>query len=104
VRKFIAVVAVMVMSVAAFAASAGPRKVMAVAATEYPALAKQMHVTGTVKVEAVVLPNGKVKEAKVIGGHPLLTDAALKSAKRWQFEPASEETVEVVAVNFKAAE
>jgi TonB family protein len=94
----------MIMSVAAFAASSGPRKVVVVAPTEYPTLARQMNVTGTVKIQAVVMPNGKVREAKVVGGHPLLTEAAMKSAKRWQFEPAAEETVEIVAVNFKQAE
>ena len=53
---------------------------------EYPELARKMNITGTVKVEVVVAPNGKVKEAKVVGGHPLLANAALEAVKKWHYE------------------
>jgi TonB family protein len=77
-----------------------PRKVLVVAKTEYPRLAREMRVSGTVKLEAVVMPTGKVKELKVLGGHPLLAESAQKSAMNWQFEPAASETVETITVNF----
>src|SRR5207244_1685299 len=80
------------------------RKVLVIAPAEYPALARQMHVSGIVKMEAVVNSNGKVKDVKVVGGHPLLAVSALHSAKSWQFEPAANETVEEISINFKASE
>src|ERR1700732_939490 len=55
----------------------------------YPELARKMNLTGTVKVEVVVLPNGTVKGARVVGGHPVLANAALDAVKKWRFEPAS---------------
>ena len=65
----------------------------------YPQLARKMNITGTVKVEVVVTPNGTVKAAKVVGGHPLLADAALIAVMKWRFEPAASESSGIV--NFK---
>jgi TonB family protein len=65
----------------------------------YPELARRMNITGTVKVEVVVAPNGTVKEAKVVGGHPVLADAALEAVRKWRFEPAPGESTGVI--NFK---
>jgi len=67
----------------------------------YPDLAKKMNLNGTVKVEVVVAPNGTVKEAKVLGGHPVLATAALDAARKWRFEPASTETSGVIDFKFE---
>ena len=67
----------------------------------YPDLARKMNLTGTVKVEVVVAPNGTVKEAKVVGGHPVLATAALEAARRWRFEPSTIETSGVVDFKFE---
>ena len=66
----------------------------------YPDLARKMNITGTVKVEVTVAPNGSVKDARVVGGHPVLAGAALEAAKKWKFEPASEETTGTVEFKF----
>jgi TonB family protein len=67
----------------------------------YPDLARKMNITGVVKVQVVVAPNGSVKEAKVVGGHPLLVNAALDAVKKWRFEPASAESSGVVDFKFE---
>jgi TonB family protein len=67
----------------------------------YPDLARKMNLTGTVKVEVIVSPNGTVKEAKVVGGHPVLANAALDAVKKWRFEPASMESSGVVDFKFE---
>lgn len=66
----------------------------------YPALARQMHVAGAVKVQVVISPAGTVKSAKPIGGHPLLIDAAMEAVKRFKYEPAPQETTAVVEFRF----
>jgi TonB family protein len=68
---------------------------------EYPDLARKMNLTGTVKVEVVVAPNGTVKTAKVVGGHPVLAGAALDAIRKWRFEPAAVETSGVVEFKFE---
>ena len=67
----------------------------------YPDLARKMNIAGTVKVEVVVSPNGSVKGARVVGGHPVLATAALDAAKKWRFEPASVESSGVIDFKFE---
>jgi TonB family protein len=66
----------------------------------YPDLARKMNIVGTVKVEVVVMPNGSVKDARVVGGHPVLANAALDAARKWRFEPASTESSGVIDFKF----
>jgi TonB family protein len=67
----------------------------------YPELARRMHISGTVKIEVVVAPNGTVKEARVVGGHPVLATAALDAAKKWRFEPGTVESSGVIDFKFE---
>ena len=98
--KVLAVAWVMAV-LATSAAAAGGRKVLVIAPSAYPVMARELRVEGTVKMQAVVTKTGKIKEIKVLGGPPLLTEAALESARKWQFQPAATETVEVIAINYK---
>lgn len=68
---------------------------------EYPELARKMNITGTVRVQVVVAPNGTVKDAKVVGGHPVLAGAALEAVRKWRFEPAPGESTGVVDFKFE---
>jgi len=88
-------------SVASANALAEDRKPKSKVSPAYPELAKKMNVSGTVKVEIVIAPNGSVKSAKALGGHPLLIESALDAVKKWKFEPASEETTQIIAFDFK---
>jgi len=67
----------------------------------YPDLARKMNIAGTVKIEIVVAPNGTVKDARVVGGHPVLATAALDAAKKWRFEPAAVETSGIIDFKFE---
>ena len=67
----------------------------------YPELARRMNLAGTVKVQVVVAPNGTVKDARVVGGHPVLANAALDAAKKWRFEPAAGESSGVIDFKFE---
>jgi len=78
------------------------RKVASRVAPTYPDLAKKMHIRGMVKVEAVVRPNGSVKSTRVLGGNPVLVDAAADAVNKWKFEPAQSETTEVIQLAFEA--
>jgi len=54
---------------------------------EYPALAKQAGIQGTVSLSVIVGKDGKVQDIKVISGHPLLVQAALDAVKNWVYRP-----------------
>jgi len=62
-----------------------------------------MNLKGTVQVQAVVGRDGTVKKVKLIVGHPVLAEAALQAVMKWKYEPAPQETVELVKVNFGEA-
>jgi protein TonB len=79
---------------------AGKRKVRSKVVPEYPTLAKQMNVTGKVKIEATIAADGHVLTTRVVGGSPLLVNAALDAVKKWRFEPAPKDTTEVVEFEF----
>ena len=80
----------------------GKRKVKAKVAPAYPELAKRMNVSGKVKIEVVITPDGRVKSTRVIGGHPLLVQACQDAVKEWKFAPAPEESTQIVEFEFSA--
>jgi len=76
------------------------RKVKSKVAPVYPELARKMAISGVVKVQVVVAPNGTVKNAKLVGGHPVLAGAAMDAVRKWRFEPAPEESTGIVEFKF----
>jgi hypothetical protein len=51
----------------------GSRQVETRVNPQYPSLARGMRIQGSVKVEAVVAPNGSARTVAIKGGHPLST-------------------------------
>jgi TonB family protein len=80
------------------------RKVKTKTAPIYPDLARRMNVTGKVKIEVVIAPDGRVKTTRVIGGHPLLVQACQDAVKEWKFVSAPEETTQIVEFDFHLTE
>lgn len=81
-------------------AASTDRKVATRVAPTYPELAKRMHIRGVVRIEAIVRPNGAVKSTRVLGGNPVLVDAAQEAVGKWKFEPTQAETTELVQLTF----
>ena len=53
----------------------------------YPAIALASRVEGRVIIEAIIGPDGRVKNAKVVKSVALLDRAALDAVREWQFTP-----------------
>jgi TonB family protein len=83
-------------------ASGGPILDKAIKKVEpdYPPIAKAAGAEGKVMVNIKTSEEGKVIEAEIIEGHPLLRDSVLKAVKQWEFKPTelSGVPVKVVAV------
>lgn len=77
------------------------RKAISMPVPTYPQLARRMSLTGVVKIKAVISTDGQVKDAQVVGGHPLLADSALEALKRWRYEPSKTETTMVLEFRFR---
>lgn len=82
------------------ASDSAKRKVKTKVMPDYPTLARQMRVSGRVKIETTIAADGHVSNTKVIGGSPLLVSAAMDAIKKWRFEPAAKETVETIEFDF----
>jgi len=65
----------------------------------YPPLARQMRLAGVVELQGVVGTDGRIRELKVLRGHPLLVKAAVDSVSQWTWAPTilNGQAVEVVA-------
>jgi len=74
----------------------------------YPPLARQARIQGSVVLQAEISKNGTIENLKVISGHPMLAPEALDAVKQWRYKPyvLNGEPVEVetqVTVNFTLA-
>lgn len=65
-----------------------------------PEIARTMRLEGTVRLEIVVSPAGKVSSVKALGGHPILITAATNAVRQWLFEPDPHSTTVVVSFTF----
>jgi TonB family protein len=78
----------------------GGRKVVKNPKPAYPALARSMNLSGTVRLEATVAPNGAVKSIDVKGGNPLLAQSAQFTVREWKWEKSDHETTELLEIRF----
>jgi TonB family protein len=76
------------------------RKATTKVAPVYPPLARQMNISGVVKVNVTVSASGSVKNAKLVGGHPVLANAALDAVRKWHFEAGPGESTGIVEFRF----
>jgi TonB family protein len=76
------------------------RKTISSPAPEYPDIAKKMNLTGVVKIEILIGTDGEIKASNVVGGHPILADAAQKALKKWKYAPGNSETKALLEFKF----
>jgi periplasmic protein TonB len=72
---------------------------------QYPEVARLMHVSGTVRLRAIIGKDGSVSQLEVLSGNPLLAQAAVAAVREWRYRPTrlNEEAVEIetyITVNF----
>ena len=65
-----------------------------------PEFAKKLNLTGTVKIEVTIAPDGTVKRTRIMGGHPVLASEAEGAAEKSTFQPGPRETTEVLEFKF----
>jgi len=63
-----------------------PRKIKHVEPV-YPDLAAKARLEGVIILEAIIAPNGQVRDVKVLRGMPLLDEAALAAVRQWAYTP-----------------
>lgn len=54
---------------------------------QYPAMAKQLRLSGVVEVDVTIDSGGAVEKAQLATGNPILGNAAVSAVKGWKFKP-----------------
>jgi TonB family protein len=54
---------------------------------EYPMLARQMRVQGSVMLQALIGRDGMIQDLRVLSGPPILAGAAQEAVRQWHFKP-----------------
>jgi len=52
----------------------------------YPQTAQEKKIQGAVRLDIVIGTDGKVLQAKVISGDPLLAESAVAAVRKWKYE------------------
>ena len=76
------------------------RKVIKRVEAKYPDILRKKNIGGTVRLKAVVKADGSVKSVEVVGGNPILAEAARAALMQWRFATGGGESTVDVAMNF----
>ena len=66
-----------------------PAKMISSVPPVYSSLARSQHISGDVKIDALIDVNGRVTSMKVISGPALLHQAAMDALRQWKYRPAT---------------
>lgn len=65
-----------------------PPRAISTSSPQYPAIARQAHISGDVVVDAQVDVNGRVVSAQAVDGPSALRQAAVDAVRQWKYAPA----------------
>jgi len=54
---------------------------------QYPPLARQIHLQGTVEIRAIIAADGSIESAGIVSGNMMLAKSALEAVRRWRYRP-----------------
>lgn len=76
------------------------RKLITRVEPQYPATLQRLYIGGVVRLEVVVAPNGSVEGATLMGGNPILGQAAIAAVKQWKYTAGGAKTTVVEKLEF----
>jgi TonB family protein len=79
---------------------AGERRVITRVEPKYPPTLERLYIGGVVRLQVDVAANGTVESAQLLGGNPILGQAAIAAVKQWKYAPAKTKTRTVERLEF----
>jgi TonB family protein len=76
------------------------RKLITRVEPEYPETLKRLNIGGTVRVQVTIAAKGNVENVELLGGNPILAEAAITAVKQWVYTPSHSETTAEVTIPF----
>ena len=92
-----------VVSVSLFSQSdegASERRVITRVEPKYPPTLERLYIGGVVRLQVDIAANGSVESAQLIGGNPILGQAAIAAVKQWKYSPAKAKSRTVERLEF----
>lgn len=69
---------------------------------EYPETLQRLQIGGIVRLAVTIAPNGTVENVTLLGGNPILAEAASKAVRQWVYTPGPSQTTIEVTVPFES--
>jgi TonB family protein len=76
------------------------RKLIARVEPEYPEVLKRLSIGGTVRLQVTVSAKGNVENVELLGGNPILGEAAISATKQWVYAPSRSRSILGVSISF----
>jgi len=76
------------------------RKLVTRVEPEYPETLKQLKIGGIVRLRIAIAAHGNVETADLIGGNPILGEAAEAAVRKWMYAPGKSRTIVEVELRF----
>jgi len=67
---------------------------------EYPEELQKRSIGGTVRLKVTIAATGNVENAELLGGNPVLGDAAIAAVAKWKYAPAASRSTAEVSIPF----
>ncbi len=81
-------------------ASRAERALLTRVEPEYPETLRQIGISGIVRIQVTISPQGSVEAVTLLGGNPILGESAMKAARQWIYAAAPARTTLIVTVPF----
>ena len=79
---------------------AAERKVVNRVEPKYPPTLERLYIGGVVRLQVDIAANGTVEGAQLLGGNPILGQAAIAAVKQWKYAPGSHKTRQTEKLEF----
>jgi len=76
------------------------RKLISRVEPVYPGILQSNHIGGTVRLKLTIAANGKVEDVELLGGNPILGEAAMAAVQKWVYAPGRSRTTTEVSISF----
>jgi TonB family protein len=77
------------------------RKLITRVEPKYPETLQRLNIGGTVRLQVTISPKGNVEHVDILGGNPILAEAAIDAVKQWVYSPGPTETTTEVSIPFE---
>jgi TonB family protein len=79
------------------------RKLISRVEPVYPGILQSNHIGGTVRLRVTIAANGRVEDVELLGGNPILGEAATTAVQKWVYTAGRSRTQTEVSILFDAS-